>query len=158
SPKTKPNPRLFVRIVHSSCLGGPVPPGAHVDSSFSKAWTSAEMYERNGWFPALKTREGIFVALRRAALEVQARVARRAQTPYSSRVDSSYPSGRFTAPALVRRSNSAEVFRAYDTEQGELVAFKRAVDSESSLRVAREGELLSELSHRKLPALVARGV
>jgi tetratricopeptide (TPR) repeat protein len=65
--------------------------------------------------------------------------------------------GRFSAPVLVRQSSSAEVFRAYDSERGELVALKCAVDSESSTRLMLEGELLLGLSLPNLPKVVAHG-
>src|SRR5262245_56007771 len=106
-------------------------------------------------FSLLRRAREFFCRVQRAALEVQSSVARLVQARHHAcRVRPSDPSGRFSAPVLVRRSNSAEVFRAYDSEQGELVALKRAVDRESSLRVTREAELLLGLVHDKLPAVV----
>jgi eukaryotic-like serine/threonine-protein kinase len=63
-------------------------------------------------------------------------------------------SDRYTAPVLVRRSSSACVYRAYDSQVGELVALKRALDPESSRRIVSEAMLVQRLDHSQLPIVV----
>ncbi len=58
----------------------------------------------------------------------------------------------------MRQSSSASVYRAYDSELGELVALKRAADVQSSSRVVSEAKLLEGLQHPKLPIVIEHGV